>query len=94
MTIAVPGDDGRARHAHQIWKTGQFLSNERLIAAFKELFPDSETVSGSSTETQIFRIRGYAGKMAFIPSYTRSLCGDCDRIRLGLAAGVEAGGLR
>lgn len=68
--------------SHQIWKTGHFVSAERLVERFLASFPQAARDEGSSTEEHIFRIPGYAGKVAFIPSYTRTLCGDCTRIRL------------
>jgi len=68
--------------AHQIWKSGCFVSTQTLLTRFKELYPSSEVATGSATEHRIFQIPGHAGRVAFIPSYTRSLCGDCTRIRL------------
>jgi cyclic pyranopterin phosphate synthase len=68
--------------AHQIWKTGRFLSSERLAAEFLKAFPEAEQSSGSTTEHRVFRLPGAGGKVAFIPSYSRDLCGDCNRIRL------------
>jgi cyclic pyranopterin phosphate synthase len=41
-----------------------------------------EVVRGSSTEHHIFQIKNYKGKLAIIPSFTRSLCAACSRIRL------------
>ena len=68
--------------ASQIWKTGQFLSTEKMIDRFTRLYRQSEVVDGSSTEHMTFRLPGCAGKVAFIPSYTRDFCQDCTRIRL------------
>ena len=68
--------------AHQIWRSGYFVSTETLLARFNELFPNCEVAAGSATESRIFQIPGHAGRVAFIPSYTRSLCSDCTRIRL------------
>lgn len=68
--------------AHQIWRSGYFVSTEALLKRFKELYPNCEVASGSATEYRIFQIPGHAGRVAFIPSYTRSLCSDCTRIRL------------
>ena len=68
--------------ASQIWRTGRFLSMERMLARFTELYPQSEVVDGSSTEHMNFRLPGWAGSVAFIPSYTRDFCKDCTRIRL------------
>jgi molybdenum cofactor biosynthesis protein A len=66
----------------QIWRTGRFLSMERMLAAFAQLYPQTEVVNGSSTEHMTFRLPGCAGSVAFIPSYTRDFCKDCTRIRL------------
>lgn len=68
--------------ANQIWKTGRFLSAERMVDRFQALYPAGEPVDGTSTEWHAFRIRGYSGKVAFIPSYSRSLCDACTRIRI------------
>jgi len=68
--------------AHQIWKTGHFMGVELMIKRFRELYSELIPESGSYTERHVFRIPGYKGKIALIPSYTRSLCGSCNRIRL------------
>ncbi len=46
------------------------------------LYPELHNANGSSTEQHVYSIPEYKGKIALIPSYTRSLCGDCSRIRL------------
>jgi cyclic pyranopterin phosphate synthase len=68
--------------ASQIWRTGRFLGMERMLANFSQLYPRRELVDGSSTEHLAFRVPGCAGKVAFIPSYTRDFCKDCTRVRL------------
>lgn len=68
--------------AHQIWKTGKFLSAEKMLDILTELYPDLQPGKGSSTEYNVFRIPGYRGKFAVIPSFTRSLCEGCTRIRV------------
>jgi cyclic pyranopterin phosphate synthase len=68
--------------ASQIWKTGHFLSTEKMMDRFTRLYRQSEVVEGSSTEHTTFRLPGGAGRVAFIPSYTRDFCADCTRIRL------------
>jgi cyclic pyranopterin phosphate synthase len=68
--------------ASQIWRTGRFLSMEKMLAGFTQLYPQREVVDGSSTEHMTFRLPGCAGSVAFIPSYTRDFCNDCTRIRL------------
>lgn len=68
--------------AHQIWKTGHFFGVELMENLLNELYPDRIETSGSSTETRVYRLPGYKGKIALIPSFTRSLCTGCSRIRL------------
>ena len=68
--------------SHQIWKTGHFVRVELLIDKLKTKHKDLLQTDGSSTEHHIFRLPGYRGQVAFIPSYSRSLCSGCTRIRL------------
>ncbi len=68
--------------SHQIWKTGHFCGADHIIERLRKEFPQLQNSEGSSTEQHIFRIPGFAGKIGVIPSFTRSLCGDCSRIRL------------
>lgn len=76
--------------AHQIWETGEyFLSAESMIKHLKERYPNLELASGTRTEHHIFQVPGYAGKIAIIPAFTRSLCGNCSRIRLTADGGIR-----
>ena len=68
--------------SHQIWKTGKFYKADEILSQIKYRYKDFVDVSGSSTEHHIFRLKGYQGKVAIIPSYTRSLCRQCNRIRI------------
>jgi len=68
--------------AQQIWKTGKFFRAENIKAELINLFPEIKTTSGSATEFITFNVPGYEGKVAVIPSYSRDLCGACNRIRL------------
>lgn len=76
--------------AHQIWETGEyFLSAESMIRSLKERHPDIALASGTRTEHHIFQVPGYKGKVAIIPAFTRSLCGNCSRIRLTADGGIR-----
>ena len=68
--------------SHQIWKTGKFYKADDIISDIKLKYNNLIIEQGSSTEHHIFRVKGYKGKVAIIPSYTRSLCGQCNRIRI------------
>jgi len=67
---------------HQVWKRGNFFGVDRIVAALRDAEPTIEPSAGSSTEEHVFQVPGYAGKLAVIPAFTRSLCGTCDRVRL------------
>ncbi len=68
--------------SHQIWKTGKFIGAKLIEEEIRLLFPNVVLDSGTSTEHKLFRIPGYVGKVGIIPSFTRSLCSSCNRIRL------------
>lgn len=68
--------------AHQIWKTGKFYSARHILDDLHSQTDQLQTVSGSSTEHFVFRVKGALGKVAVIPAYSRNLCGACNRIRI------------
>lgn len=69
--------------AHQMWESGEhFASAANLIDQIEGFYPGIKTASGTRTEHHIFQAPGYAGKIAVIPAFTRSLCGNCSRIRV------------
>ena len=49
------------------------------INARHELFRLTEETSSTA---QLYTIPGYLGKIGIIPSYSRTFCGDCNRLRL------------
>ena len=68
--------------AHQIWKTGKFYKSEDILNDLKHKVQGLNPITGSSTEHYIFQVDGYLGKIAIIPSYSRNLCINCNRIRI------------
>ncbi len=71
--------------AHQIWETGQhFASAADLCGQIEKHYSGTgiNPASGTRTEHHIYQVPGYAGKIAVIPAFTRSLCGNCSRIRV------------
>ncbi len=68
--------------SHQIWKTGKFYGADHIVSDLESQINELETVDGSRTEHYIFRVKGYKGKVAVIPAYSRSLCGECNRLRI------------
>jgi len=68
--------------SHQIWKTGKFYGADHIVADIKKQVDELNSIEGSRTEHHIFRVNDYKGKVAVIPAYTRSLCGECNRLRI------------
>jgi cyclic pyranopterin phosphate synthase len=68
--------------AQQIWKTGKFMSAQHIKQNLKQYFPNISPADGSRTEHTVYKIPGYKGKIAVIPAFSRSLCGQCNRIRI------------
>ena len=68
---------------HQIWETGgHFASAESLVKQIETLYPGIQPAPGTRTEHHVFQGPGHQGKIAVIPAFTRSLCGNCSRIRV------------
>ena len=72
----MPFDD------RQIWKTGQFMSCKYILEKLTRTYPEILKSRGSKTEHHHFSLPGYKGNFAIIPAYTRSLCANCNRIRV------------
>ncbi len=69
--------------AHQIWESGQhFASAADLTGQIERHYPGIADAQGTRTEHHIYQVPGYQGKIAVIPAFTRSLCGNCSRIRV------------
>lgn len=69
--------------AHQIWESGvHFASAENLVNQIESMYPGIQPAPGTRTEHHIFQAPGHKGKIAVIPAFTRSLCGNCSRIRV------------
>ena len=68
--------------SHQIWKTGKFYKSKDILKDIQEKSNEIKLIDGSNTEYYALQLQGAKGKVAIIPSYTRSLCGKCNRIRI------------
>lgn len=66
----------------QIWRTGRFMSAEKIRAELLAAYPTLSKVSGSATEFFSYRLPGSSGSIAIIPAYTRNFCNKCTRLRI------------
>jgi len=76
--------------SEQIWETGNhYLSAESMLENLKAKYPNIGLAKGTKTEHHIFQVPGWKGKIAVIPAFTRSLCGNCSRIRITADGGLR-----
>ncbi len=68
--------------AHQIWKTGKFMSAAHIKQIILNEFSEMLPADGTRTEHDIYQIPGHLGKVAIIPAFSRNLCNGCNRIRI------------
>jgi len=54
-----------------------------IINHIEKEYANLEKVESEKSSTSInFKVPGYKGSFGIIPAYTRSICGDCNRIRI------------
>lgn len=54
----------------------------RILEEIKTQFDVKPIVSEKSSTSRNFRIDGHKGTVGIIPAFTRTICGDCNRIRI------------
>ncbi|WP_298365479.1 GTP 3',8-cyclase MoaA [uncultured Lutibacter sp.] len=55
----------------------------KILNHIKENYPKIEQVSSSKSSTSVnFKIPNYKGNFGIIPAFTRTICNDCNRIRI------------
>ncbi len=65
-------------------RTGAELWNYKaIINHIEKTYTNLEKVVSDKSSTSInFKVPGYKGSFGIIPAYTRTICGDCNRIRI------------
>ena len=67
---------------NQIWRTGKFLSADKIGELLKSYYPELQTVKGHSTEYFSYTLPNHKGSIAIIPAFTRNFCSKCNKIRI------------
>ncbi len=67
---------------NQIWRTGRFLSADKIQELLNAHYPDLQTLTGSATEYFSYTLPGHKGSIAIIPAFTRNFCSQCNKIRI------------
>ena len=56
---------------------------KRILEHIKDRYPEFEKVPGPATATAInYKIPGHRGSFGVIPSFSRTFCGSCNRLRI------------
>ncbi|MDE3743820.1 GTP 3',8-cyclase MoaA [Maribacter polysaccharolyticus] len=56
---------------------------KRILSHIKEAYPDFEEIPSEATSTSMnYKIPGFKGTFGVIPSFSRTFCGSCNRLRI------------
>ncbi len=56
---------------------------EKILEYITNAYPDVERLSSPETSTSInYKIKGHKGSFGLIPSFSRTFCGSCNRLRI------------
>ena len=73
----MPFNGKGIRQVKEVWDYNKILNEIHL--KYKKISP---VESSKSSTSKNFRIEGYQGTFGIIPAFTRSICTDCNRIRI------------
>ncbi|NNC69556.1 MAG: GTP 3',8-cyclase MoaA [Flavobacteriaceae bacterium] len=65
------------RETKEVWNYKRILA--QIESRFKDIQP---LISDRSSTSKNFKVEGYKGTFGIIPAFTRTICGDCNRIRI------------
>lgn len=70
--------NGGSRHFE-----GNTWDYKRILSHIKEAYPDYEEIPSEATSTSMnYKIPGFKGTFGIIPSFSRTFCGNCNRLRI------------
>ena len=62
---------------------------KRILNHITAKFPDFEELPAPATSTSInYKIKGHVGSFGLIPSFSRTFCGSCNRLRISASGDV------
>ena len=73
----MPFNGTGQRNTKEVWNYTKILDS--IHSHYKEILP---LKSDKSSTSHNFKIDGYKGTFGIIPAFTRTICGDCNRIRI------------
>lgn len=73
----MPFNGTGQRETKEVWNYTKIL--EHIHSKYKKIIP---LQSEKSSTSHNFKIEGYQGSFGIIPAFTRTICNDCNRIRI------------
>ena len=73
----MPFNGTGQRTTKDVWNYNRILDS--ITATYKNTEP---IISEKSSTSKNFKVEGYKGQFGIIPAFTRTICGDCNRIRI------------
>ena len=73
----MPFNGTGQRETKEVWNYTKII--DHIHEFYKELIPIQAEKSSTSKN---FKIKGYQGTFGIIPAFTRTICNDCNRIRI------------
>lgn len=62
---------------------------KKILSHIGEYFPDHELLPAPATSTSTnYKIKGHKGTFGLIPSFSRTFCGSCNRLRISASGDV------
>ncbi len=62
---------------------GVFIPANQMVETVKSKYPSLELIPSPKNATALsYKIDGFKGTLGFIPAYSRTICGGCNRIRV------------
>ena len=64
-------------------QTGEVWNYNKILGEINEVFPSIEKLKDKKSSTSMnFKVDNYTGTFGIIPAFTRTICSDCNRIRI------------
>lgn len=65
------------------------INYKEILSLISENFDYSTLINEPSSTSQKYKIDGFVGSFGIIPSFSRTFCGDCNRLRLAATGEVR-----
>lgn len=79
----MPFNGGSKKFQSIVW------DYKRILAYIKEAYPDYQELESPKTSTSMnYKIPGFKGTFGVIPSFSRTFCGSCNRLRISATGDV------